>query len=73
MNKIPKYIRKIFQFFIYKLKYMITFTQQVIGSAISFGILCAFMYKYKKDKDFKEARKKWVEKNKKLNEEEIKN
>ena len=52
---------------------MITFTQQVIGSAISFGILCAFMYKYKKDKDFKEARKKWVEKHKKLNEQEVKN
>tara|TARA_B100000073_G_scaffold324428_1_gene307320 strand:- start:452 stop:616 length:165 start_codon:yes stop_codon:yes gene_type:complete len=52
---------------------MITFTQQLIGSAISFGILYAFVYKYKKDKDFKEARKKWVEKNKKLNEQEIKN
>ena len=44
---------------------MITFTKQVIGSTIAFGILCAFMYKYKKDKDFKEARKKWIEKHKK--------
>ena len=52
---------------------MIKYTQQIIVSTISFSILCAFMYKYKKDKDFKEARKKWVENNKKLNEQEVKN